>query len=125
MSGAFYLCLQGRTITFIKAYFFIHLYIFNPVYMHTILLTTDTAANAKLLADFLSTVKSVKSVSINPMVNKGEEYNWTNPSRPATDEEFEQLAKEMEQDKGEYTLEEAKALSTKKIKKWLKEKKSR
>jgi pyruvate-formate lyase-activating enzyme len=93
--------------------------------MHTILLTTDTAANAKLLADFLSTVKSVKSVSINPMVNKGEEYNWTNPSRPATDEEFEQLAKEMEQDKGEYTLEEAKALSTKKIKKWLKEKKSR
>jgi len=91
--------------------------------MHTVLLTTDTAANAKLLADFLATVKTVKSVSIDPVIK--EDYNWTNPSRPATDEEFEKLAIEMEQDKGEYTLEEAKKLSTKKIKKWIKEKKSR
>jgi pyruvate-formate lyase-activating enzyme len=92
--------------------------------MHTILLTTDTAANAKVLADFLSTVKTVKSVSIDPVIKK-KKYNWTNPTRPATDEEFEQLAIEMEQDTGEYTLEEAQALSTKKIKKWIKEKKSR
>lgn len=91
--------------------------------MHTILLTTDTAADAKLVADFLSTVKTVKSVSIDPLVKKG--YNWTNPSRPATDEEFEQLVTEMEQDKDEYTLEEAQKLSTKKIKKWMKEKKLR
>jgi hypothetical protein len=91
--------------------------------MHTILLTTDTEAHAKALADFLSNVKTVKSVSIDPEVSK--KYNWTNPTRPATDEEFEQLAVEMEKDKGEYTLEEAKNISTEKIKKWMKKKKSR
>jgi hypothetical protein len=91
--------------------------------MHTILLTTNTEAHAKALADFLSNVKTVKSVSIDPEVRK--EYNWTNPTRPATDEEFEQLAVEMEQDKGEYSLEEAKNISTEKIKKWMKKKKSR
>ncbi|HTA26237.1 MAG TPA: hypothetical protein VK809_00495 [Bacteroidia bacterium] len=91
--------------------------------MHTILLTTDTKAHAKELADFLSNVKTVKTVSIDPEVTK--EYNWINPTHPATDEEFEQLAVEMEQDKGEYTLEEAKNISTEKIKKWMKKKKSR
>lgn len=89
--------------------------------MHTIVLTTDTAANAKLLADFLSTVKSVKSVSIDPEIKK-EEYNWTNPSRPATDGEFEQMIQECENDKREYTLEEAQKLSSKKIKKWRRKK---
>jgi hypothetical protein len=88
--------------------------------MHTILLTTDTAANAKQLAAFLSTVKTVKSVSIDP-VGK-EEYNWTNPSRPATDEEFEQMISECEKEEN-LTFEQAGKLSTQKIKKWIKEKK--
>jgi hypothetical protein len=114
---------KGGLITFIKEYFFIHLHIINPVYMHTILLTTDTAANAKLLADFLSTVKSVKSVSIDPKIKK-EKYNWTNPSRPATDEEFEQMIQECEKEK-DMTLEEAQKLSSKKIKKWIKEQKTK
>jgi pyruvate-formate lyase-activating enzyme len=90
--------------------------------MHTILLTTDTAANAKLLADFLATVKSVKSVSIDPVIKK-EEYNWTNPSRPATDEEFEQMIKEIENDKTEYTMEEVKSHVNKELKKWRRKKK--
>lgn len=89
--------------------------------MHTILLTTDTEAHAKALADFLSNVKTVKSVSIDPEVSK--EYNWINPSRPATDEEFEQLAVEMERDKGEYTLEESKRFVTKELKAWRRRKK--
>ena len=62
--------------------------------MHTILVTTETAANAKLLAAFLSNVKTVKSVSIDPPVR--EAYNWTNPSRPATDAEHEQMLAECE-----------------------------
>lgn len=96
----------------------VYLLSFKLVIMHTILLTTDTEAHAKALADFLSNVKTVKSVSIDPEVDKP--YNWTNPTRPATEEEFEQLAVEMEQDKGEYSLKEAKELSAKKIKEWMK-----
>ena len=89
--------------------------------MHTILLTTDTAANAKLLAAFLSTVKTVKSVSIDPPAV--EAYDWTNPSRSATDEEFEQLAIEMEQDKGEYTSKEVISFVNEELKEWRRKKK--
>jgi uncharacterized protein involved in tolerance to divalent cations len=88
--------------------------------MHTIFLTIDTANNAKLLATFLSTVKTVKSVSIDPEVQK--EYKWTNPLRPATDEEFELMIQECEEEEN-LTLEQSKKLSAKKIKKWIKEQK--
>lgn len=89
--------------------------------MHTILLTTDTEAHAKALADFLSNVKTVKSVSIDPEVDKP--YNWTNPTRPATDEEFKQLAVEMEQDKGEYSPKEVIRYVTKELEAWRQKKK--
>ena len=127
--------------------------------METLIVTTDTAANAKFLANFLKTVKIVKSVVINDETNLSKvsepavEYNLTNPSlstvdtefeqmildveksplltdkdwvrpgRPATDEEFEQMIVECET---EYeaglgmSLEEAKALTTKKFKEWRK-----
>ena len=90
--------------------------------MHTVLLTTDTASNAKQLADFLSKVNTVKSVSIDH--NKKEKYNWINPSRPATDDEFEQMITECEEG-GTLTLQEAQKLSTDKIKKWIKKQKAK
>ncbi len=88
--------------------------------MHTILLTTDTKANAKALAEFLSNVKTVKSVSIDPV---NTEYNWTDPSRPATDVEFEQMIVEMKQDKGEYTPNQIKNFVNKELKAWRRKKK--
>jgi hypothetical protein len=89
--------------------------------MHTILLTTDTEAHAKALADFLSNVKTVKSISVDPEVSK--KYNWINPTRPATDEEFEQLAVEMEKDKGEHSPKEVVSFVTKELKAWRRKKK--
>jgi hypothetical protein len=62
--------------------------------MHTLLLTTDTAADAKLLAEFLSKMKTVKSVTIDPTVE--EEPEWQNPLRVFTNEEHEHLLKEAE-----------------------------
>ena len=76
--------------------------------MKTLTITTTTDANANFLAAFLKTVKIVKSVVINKKTIPGlrdsevsepeEEYNWTNPSRPATDEEFEQMISEAEKE---------------------------
>jgi hypothetical protein len=64
--------------------------------MNTLLVTTDTKTNAKQLASFLKNVKSVKSVTISSSDNKA--YNWANPSRPATDEEFESMIAEAEKE---------------------------
>jgi hypothetical protein len=41
-------------------------------------------------------VKSVKSVTISSSDSKA--YNWANPSRPATDEEFESMIAEAERE---------------------------
>jgi len=71
--------------------------------MSRLTVETDTAASAKQLAAFLRTVKSVKKVTIEK--NNSEKsavgepevpYNWTNPTRPATDKEFEQMITEAE-----------------------------
>ncbi|HTB30919.1 MAG TPA: hypothetical protein VK808_02775 [Bacteroidia bacterium] len=64
--------------------------------MNTLLVTTDTKTNAKQLASFLKKVKSVKSVTISSSDDKA--YNWANPSRPATDEEFESMIAEAEKE---------------------------
>ena len=63
--------------------------------MNTLVVTTDTKTNAKQLASFLKKVKSVKSVTISTTDNV---YNWANPSRPATDEEFESMIAEAERE---------------------------
>ena len=91
--------------------------------MQRLTIETDSIANANFLASFLRTVKSVKKVIIEKQPSgKAEEpvepYNWTNPSRPATDAEFEQLAVEMEQDKGEYSSEEVLNFVNKELKAW-------
>jgi dihydroxyacetone kinase len=64
--------------------------------MNTLLITTDTKTHAKELASFLKKVKSVKSVTISSSESKA--YNWTNPSCPATDEEFESMIAEAERE---------------------------
>ena len=93
--------------------------------MQTITVKTDSAAHAKLLSYFLKTVSIVKSVSIEPDVESSangvvseplSEYNWTNPSRPATDEEIEQMLDECEKSEG-YPIEEARKMT----KQWIKE----
>jgi hypothetical protein len=73
--------------------------------MPQIILETDTFAQAQFLSAFLKNVKIVKSVSIEPDKNPrnvvkepAEEYNWTNPTRPATNEEFEQMISEAEKE---------------------------
>ena len=97
--------------------------------MTRLTIETDTASHAKFLFSFLKTVSLVKSVKIEPdadMVNvvndPAGEYNWTNPSRPATDEEFEQMIAECEASPS-LTAEEAKALTMKEIKEWRKNQK--
>jgi hypothetical protein len=45
---------------------------------------------------FFEKVKSVKSVTISSSDDKA--YNWANPSRPATDEEFESMIAEAERE---------------------------
>ena len=82
--------------------------------METLIVKIDTATNAKLLANFLRTVKPVKSVAlakdashVNVVSEPSEKYNWTNPSRPATNEEFKQMISEAEAGKS-YTTEQIK-----------------
>ena len=95
--------------------------------METLIVTTDTVANAKFLANFLKTVKPVKSVLIEKkekyteVSEPEEEYNWINPSRPATDEEFEQMCREMDDEEEAglfFTPEEVKAKALNTLKKW-------
>lgn len=87
--------------------------------MNTLLVTTDTLSSARQLASFLKKVKTVKSVFINS--RDDEPYDWTNPSRPATDEEFEQMItdaeKEIAMGQG-IPAETARKQTLKSIKKW-------
>jgi hypothetical protein len=86
--------------------------------MHTLLLTTDTAADAKQLADFLVKMKTVKSVTIDPPLK---EEKWVNPLRPLTDEDHEKLLDEAES--GPTMLaEEAQEYSKGLIEKWSRKK---
>lgn len=99
--------------------------------MEQLVINIEGKANANFVMRLLGKFDFVKSVScekqaasspVSPVVanEPAEEYNWTNPSRPATDEEFEQLAIEMEQDLGEYTTEEVRNFVLKEIKAWRK-----
>jgi hypothetical protein len=97
--------------------------------MKTLIIQTDTLANARLLLSFLKNVRIVQSVSVKGDIEKEPrvlgvkesklKYNWTNPSRPATNEEIEQMLDECEKSK-EYTVEEARRLTKKKISAWRK-----
>lgn len=97
--------------------------------MQKLIVTTENEAATKLLLAFLKTVRLVKSVTIfspetkaTSVVNESSEvYNWINPSRPATDEEIDLMLDECEASP-ELTLEEAKALTMKKLDAWIRKK---
>lgn len=59
---------------------------------------------------------------MNVVNEPAETYNWTNPSRPATDEEFELLIAECE-NRPSMTPEEAKKYTFKLLDEWSKRKK--
>ncbi len=96
--------------------------------MNRIIVEIDTHSNVKR---FLNLLKDLKYVSffvpekeddkdLAPLTDE----DWIKPGRPATDEEFETMVKECEQ---EYesglsmTAEQAKSLTTEKIAAWRKE----
>ena len=64
---------------------------------------------------------TVKSSEQTKVEEPAEEYNWINPSRPATDEEFEQMISEAENEIAMglgIPAEEARKQTLEKIKKW-------
>ena len=90
--------------------------------MKKLTITTDTENQAKFLATFLKNLQMVRSVDISSEESSDEEYNWTNPSRPATDEEFEQMIAEAEQQTG-VPAETARKQTMELIEKWMTEQK--
>lgn len=86
--------------------------------METIVVKTDNAANARRLVDLLKNIRYVKSVDLNGSPAPLTDADWVRPGRPATDEELEKLAKEMEADEGEYTSEEVLEYAKKGITEW-------
>ncbi|MFH1320755.1 MAG: hypothetical protein ABII90_08905 [Bacteroidota bacterium] len=92
--------------------------------MTRLTIETDNAANAKFLASFLKNHKLVRTVVIEKKRDKTdivqeptEEYNWINPSRPATDEEIEQMLADCEKGK-EIPAKISRARNLKKFKEW-------
>ena len=110
--------------------------------MEQLIITIEGKSNADLLMQLMLKFNFVKSVIrkkaldtksgavkvVNepagvPVVSEVELYNWINPTRPATDEEFEKLALEMEQDKEENSPEQVVNFVNKELKAWRKRKK--
>ena len=95
--------------------------------MLTISLQVNSLANAKMLAAMLSRLDFVKSVNLEKPKNIKQKSltnkDWVISGRPATDEEIEQLCKEMEEDTGEYTTEEVINFVNEDIKEWGRKKK--
>jgi pyruvate-formate lyase-activating enzyme len=52
------------------------------------------------LAKFLRTIEYVESVDVEDPTIPLKEEDWSKPGRPATDEEIEQLASEIENEEG-------------------------
>lgn len=104
----------------------------NGLFMEQIVITVEGKSNADLLMRVLNKFNFVKSVIRDTSVSSTppgqakdvkeswDEYSWTNPARPATDEELEQLAIEMEKDKGEYSPEEVISFVNEELRKWRK-----
>ncbi|TAL60726.1 MAG: hypothetical protein EPN85_06570 [Bacteroidetes bacterium] len=79
--------------------------------MQTLIVKIDTASHAAQVAGFLKTVPYIKSVITEKTIEPLKPLtaaDWVRPGRPATEEELEQLAVEMEQEKGGYTTAELK-----------------
>ncbi len=102
--------------------------------MEQLIITIEGKSNADLIMRLMRKFNFVKSV-VREKTSKSEtglahsvnddagRYNWINPTRPATDEEFEQMALEMDQDKGEYSSKEVENYVNEELKVWRKKKK--
>ena len=66
---------------------------------------------------------STETTSADVVSEPVEEYNWINPSRPSTDEEFKQLVIEMEQDLEENSSKDVINFVKKELKAWRKKQK--
>lgn len=91
--------------------------------MYRVILETETHAIAKSIAEFLKNLKNVKSVTMEKEISG--EYDWINPSRPATDEEIEQMLAEgdAEYKAGSFSnSEQALKESSEIVKQWKKKK---
>ena len=80
--------------------------------MQKVIINIDNPTNANLLLQMVKQLNFVESAQI-----EGEEYDWINPTRPATDEECEQMIKEAEESPS-MTAKEAREYSLKQIKEW-------
>lgn len=96
--------------------------------MKTILVEIENAKhvqaflNAVANLDFIKSVRLAKSDEVEDDLLSVNEpataYNWTNPSRPATDDEIEKLIDKMENSSGELITEDVRN----KMKQWVAQK---
>ena len=102
--------------------------------MEQLIITIEGKSNADLLMQLMRKFNFVKSVirektsnrkseGINSVNEPAGEYNWINPTRPATDKEFEQLVVEMEQDKEKNSPKQVVNFVNEELKAWRKKKK--
>jgi hypothetical protein len=75
--------------------------------MQKVIVNIDNPINANLFLRMVEQLNFVESVKI-----EGEEYDWINPTRPATNEECEQMIAEAEESPS-MTAEEAMEYSLK------------
>jgi len=79
-------------------------------FMQRVILNVNTAADAKLLVRLAKSLSFVSSATIEKAEPETDRpltaEDWVRPGRPATDEELKQLVEEMENDTGEFTLDE-------------------
>ncbi len=77
--------------------------------MQKVIVNIDNPVNTHLLLQMEKQLNFVESAKI-----EDEEYDWLNPTRPATDEECEQMIKEAEESQS-MTAEETREYSLKQI----------
>ncbi len=82
--------------------------------MQKVIVNIDNPADADLFLKMVERLAFVESAKI-----EVKEYDWTNPSRPATEEECEQMILDAEASPS-ITAEEAQAYSLKLIEEWRK-----
>ncbi len=91
--------------------------------MHKIVVTIENPDDASLFVKMVERLTFVESVR---MEGESKEYDWINPSRPATDEEAEQMIaeSEAEYDAGLFISgDEARKKTLEELAKWKKEQK--
>ncbi len=87
--------------------------------MQKVIVNIDNPADADIFLKMVERLAFVKSAKI-----KGKEYDWINPSRPATEEECEQMIAECESEylAGSFlSIDEARKLTLDELAKWRKE----